>query len=608
MRTRTTRAAAAATGAAVLLTLAMAWPVVVAPGSRVFGSEMDGRHHDPFTVMRQFESGPPPFPLRQPLVDDAGGLLARVIGPVPAYNVIVLATFPLTVLTTFLLARYAGLSNIGAAVAAFAFAFAPLHTAHAAYHPHTAQTQWLPLYFLALWMARARPSPRRLAFWAATAAALALSNWYGAFIAAFMTPFAAKWGQTPFKNWGLFPFLLAFPAADLARYGAQPVAYLLPPVNHPLWGGLATDAWAARGMTGALVEQQVSLSWALLLLAAVPVARWMRTRRTGPSDPRLYLVPALVALALASAWFSLAPPAGTSPWWVPSTWIHPVLPMFRAYARFAFVTHLMVALLAGLGVTLLLDRRHGPARGRTAAALALLTIAAFELAPLPARARDVLPTAAHRWVTDQAADGRVLDCVDRSLSDAHLGWLMRRDITPLPPALPSCHEQQAASRAAALGYRFAIARHGAGMWAAPEGFTLVRDFGASAVYDIVAPAAPVVISDIEGFYDLEVDGSRSWRWLARDGRWRFRVDRPRDVQLDLHLAAHGHERRLALSLDGRSLAELDVRPEGGWHRVPLTGLRPGLHDLTFTALEAPAPAPAPDARRLSIMLRDWRWR
>src|SRR5690606_18452927 len=224
---------------AAALPLRMAGPLAPAPARRICGTGIDGRHHDAYTVMRQFAERPPPFPYRQPLVDDTGRALAAVIGPIPAYNLIVLASFPLTVLTTFLLGRYLGLSNIAASVAGFAFAFAPLHLAHAAYHPHTAQTQWIPLYFLALFAALDRRSWRRWALVAAAAAALALSNLYGAFICAALTPVVLL------RNWGqrgqspVFFAGLAFPAADLARYGAQWFGYLLPAVDHPLWGHLA---------------------------------------------------------------------------------------------------------------------------------------------------------------------------------------------------------------------------------------------------------------------------------------------------------------------------------------------------------------------------------
>jgi len=592
-----------------VLTLAMAWPVVMSPASRIFGTELDGRHHDPFTVMRQFEHGPPPFPYRQPLVDDVGGIVARVTGPVAAFNLLVLITFPLTVLTTFLLARYLGLSHAGSMLAGFAFAFAPPHLAHAAYHPHIAQTQWIPLYLLALWAVAERVTAGRLACWALAAVALALSNWYAAFICAVLTPVAlvkrgqtpfSKRGLSPFRKWGLSPFFfgaLAFPAADLARYGAQWFAYGLPAADHVLWGAGVRSFWDARGMTGAIVEQQVSVSWALAGLAVYGV----RTRRR-------YWPLALVALV--AAWCSLAPPPGTHPWWIPSTWLYPVLPMFRAYARFAFVTHLMVALLAGVGLMRLLER--GPDgygdRRRTVLAFGLLLVAAFEYAPLPARARDVLPTAAHRWIADRADPGRVLDCVSPGLDNAHVGWLMQREITSLPASLPSCHEQQAASRAATLGYRYAIVRHGTAPSELPAGFVLVRDFPDAAVYDIVAPVAPATVSAIEGFHALERDSSQFWRWMSAEGRWSLQAPSPKDATLELQLSSFERPRRLAVSLNAQELAVLEVDTVPGWYRLPGVRLERGRHVMDFRALEAASPALPPDSRELSIRLHDWRWR
>ncbi len=106
------------------LTVLMAWPVVRAPRTMIFGHEIVGRHHDPFTVMQQFAAGGAAGPYRQPLTDDVGVALARIIGAIPAYNLVVLITFPLAALSAYLLARYLTRSHAGATVAAFAFAFA----------------------------------------------------------------------------------------------------------------------------------------------------------------------------------------------------------------------------------------------------------------------------------------------------------------------------------------------------------------------------------------------------------------------------------------------------------------------------------------------------
>ena len=45
---------AAVSALALILTLAIAAPVLRAPSERIFGMEIVGRHYDPFTVMEQF--------------------------------------------------------------------------------------------------------------------------------------------------------------------------------------------------------------------------------------------------------------------------------------------------------------------------------------------------------------------------------------------------------------------------------------------------------------------------------------------------------------------------------------------------------------------------
>src|SRR6202162_1671733 len=136
---------------AAIVTVAIAAPVIRVPSERVFGMEIVGRHHDPFTVMEQFGRPISVGVYSQPVTDITGALLARISGAVAAYNWLVLLSFPLSAAAAYLLARHLALSSAGATVVARAYAFSPFHLAHAAYHAHIAQTQWVPLYLLALW-------------------------------------------------------------------------------------------------------------------------------------------------------------------------------------------------------------------------------------------------------------------------------------------------------------------------------------------------------------------------------------------------------------------------------------------------------------------------
>jgi uncharacterized membrane protein len=180
----------AVSAAAAVIAVVMGAAVLRAPSERMFGMEIVGRHHDPFTVMQQFERPIAIGTYSQPITDVAGALLARVTGPIAAYNLLILLSFPLAAATAYLLARHLTLSRHAAAVAALAYAFSPFHLAHAAYHPHIAQTQWVPLYFLALWRCLDAATPAAVAFLGLATLAVTLSNFYGGLIAAVITPVA----------------------------------------------------------------------------------------------------------------------------------------------------------------------------------------------------------------------------------------------------------------------------------------------------------------------------------------------------------------------------------------------------------------------------------
>ena len=435
--------------AALGATLLMAAPVILAPSEHLFGSLASLGREDPnrdaLVVIDQFRAGRVATPYLQPLTDLPGRALARLVGPVAAYNVLTLATFPLSAAAAYLLARYVLGSHLAAMVAGLAYAFLPFHVAHAAAHPHVAQTQWLPLYFLALWRCLDRPDLRRVLFLLAAAAAVALSNFYAGLIAAVLSPVAlvAYWLVSPRRPRErtlrsvaitslalaaagaaglvlihclspavlLHPNAFAFPRSDLFLHGAKWWSYLVPAVDHPLAASRVREFWAARGVEEALLEQQVGLGWSIVALGAVPLWLWLRGDRASLA---VRSAPVLASVAVAALLCSLSPERtiGSFTFVRPSALLYAVAPMFRAHARFGVVVGLMSALLAGAGAARLW--RWPTSAGRRAAAL-LLGLAVVEYSPLPPwRWRDVLPTRAHRWLAAQSASLRVLDCVPPS--------------------------------------------------------------------------------------------------------------------------------------------------------------------------------------------------
>ncbi len=628
---------------AAVVTAVIATPVLLAPSERLFGQEIVGRNHDPFTVMLQYLR---PISLglyAQPVTDVAGSLLARVMNPVTAYNVLMLLSFPLSAAAAYLLGRHLSLSPGGAALAAIAYAFSPFHLAHAAYHVHIAQTQWLPLYLLALFRCLDEPTPKEVGLLAVATACVALSNFYGGMIAAVITPVAvaAYWlgrarsgGRSTRRLlvtvgslmviagggiayvWSVAPDVVANPTAvafgraDLFRYSARWWAYLVPPVQNPLLGDLARRILLASGVGGGLLEQQVGLGWGIIALGCVAACRWPAR---GRQPAGLGNVPIIAVLAAAAFLCSLSPEGSLGPLTIirPSGVLYSLVPMFRAYARFGVVVQLMAALLAGVGVDCLLQA--GTRRGKIAcAALLLLAVGEYAVWP-PSLWRDVLPTAAHRWVARQPDGLRVLDCTRPAPAEASVPWLTGRPLALLGDQFDDCAEPGLPDKLAAEGYSHLLVRREttAGRWFArrlpPDGLRRVEQFGDSEVFAVTAHAPPVYTARMRDFSPREYGDAGSWRRVKPGASWSVvnRSGRPLSAAVDVELSAPDGGARLALLLDGREVQELLVEGPPRNYRVGPLALSPGGHELLFRLAD---PLEQEGGRRTpSVACGAWRW-
>lgn len=634
---------------ALLLTIAIAMPVLRAPSERIFGMEIVGRQHDPFTTMRQFDR-PIAFGVySQPLTDVPGALLARATGPVAAYNWLVLLTFPLSAATAYLLARHLTLSPAGAAIAAIAFAFSPFHLAHAAYHPHIAQTQWIPLYLLALWRCLDDATLAATGLLVMSIAAVTLSNFYGGLIAAVITPVAvaAYWffrsrrdphsarsfaitvgslaciaGAGFAYAWYsahdvvVHPATFAFPRADLFRHSAKWWSYLVPPVEHPVLGALARDVWQTSGVREGLLEQQVALGWAVLALGGVAVFRWLVRDRTPAS---LAVVPIIVVVAFAALVCSLSPERqiGHFTFVRPAALLYSVVPMFRSYARFGVVVQLMAALLAGIGAERLW--RAGT-RGARVACVALLALAAAEYTVWPPAVwRDVLPTSAHRWVVQQPGRVHALDCAPPTLSSESVPWLSGNRIALRGAWLDDCTEPNVADKLSAAGYTHLLVRSRTpdGRWFGShrnvEGLQPVARFRDGEVFAVTAPPPVVYTVGMKGFHAREYDETSTWRWMGADASWTVanRSERPIVAVVDVDMWVFHGPGRLTLLLDGKIVQTLTVAEPRGPNRIGPLALTPGDHELGFHPVDPPTVADDllhnGDRRPLSVAIGAWHW-
>jgi hypothetical protein len=654
--------ALAALAVAVLLTLIIAAPVVRAPSERIFGAEIVGRHHDPFTVMQQFASRANLGLYSQPVTDLTGAAIARTTGAVAAYDWLVLLSFPLSAAAAYLLARHCALSPGAALFAALLFAFSPFHLAHAAYHPHIAQTHWLPLYLLALWRCMDEATWIAAAVLAVAAAAAALSNFYGGLIAAVITPIAvvaywrwrARFGPHAWRHlrstvaalaglacagmtwiWSQAPFLIrdraafAFPREELFIYSAKWWSYLVPPVGHPMLGGLARRIWSDARVTDGLLEQQVSLGWGVVALAVVAIVVWLttilqrRAKRSAadggrrPSGPRVVdAVPVFVIVAAAAVVCSLSPETTLFGVTIarPSSLLYPVVPMFRSYARFGVVVQLMAGLLAGIGAAHLFA---AGARSSRLLAMALVTLTIVEYGVRPSALwRDVLPTAAHRWVMQQTAALRVFDCEPLTAASASIAWLTDGRITNGDQAGGDCAEPQLAAKLWAAGFTHLLVRD---TWerqwlrkqADGQGLHLQARFADADVFSL-KPRTLVYTQTVDGFWPREHSAGTTWRWMSEDASWIVVSPAPQPrLWLELELQAFQVGRPLTVRLDEGVPQTLHVDPDPRTYRLGPLALPAGSHRFTF---HSAAPATIADGvigngdgRALAISLRRWQW-
>ena len=623
----------------------IAAPVLRAPSERLFGMETVGRHHDPFTSMAHFATPISGNAYAQPVTDWPAAVMARLMGAVAAYNVLVLLTFPFAAAATYLLARHLAIPHVFAVVAAIAFAFAPFHVAQAAYHPHIAQTQWIPLFLLALWQGLDRGTARAMAWLAMVLVAVVLSNLYGGLIVAAVTPAAALgyWAtRTRYQPRGgrhlsvvvitlltiaiggivyvvgtghpaaVRPASFGYPEADLFRYSARWWSYVMPPLAHPLLGDIAADLWGRAGVREGRLEQQVALGWGVVGLACAAVLAWFR--RTGATSS-LAFVPVLVITAAVAFLCSLSPEwtVGTVHVPRPSGLIHEMLPMFRSYARFGIVVQLMVVLLASIGAQRLWQSRHRLVR---IACIALLASAVAEYAVWPpSLSRDVLPTTAHRWVVNQPGELRAMDCAALTVESGSVGWLTADRVVMRSGAFDDCTAPDLAGRLAAERYTHLLVQQGTleARWiraaGTPAGLVSVARFRDGEVFAVTGPAATVHTTRVRGFYPREYDGERTWQWMGGPAAWEVLNSdrRTLSVSAEVELSAFDRPRRLSVSLDGRQIEIVEVAPPRRVARLAPFVLTPGHHTVAFEPIEPPARASARDERLLSIAFGTWRW-
>jgi hypothetical protein len=357
--------------------------------------------------------------------------LTLALGPLPAYNLLILASFALGGYAAFLFCRHFVAHSGAALVGGAVYAFAPFHMQKVLdAQLEVAAIQWLPLALLAahrlLAATAARERPLRLVGWALLSGLLLLwvgmGTWYYGLFALIYTGMAAGiWAicegkrQTvkgksrlallPFDfylfTWGLAPLLvwltlMAPRLISLARSGdtllgdartdqyqnfADLVAFWLPNPNHPLWGQLVSDYYLRLYPDAFLWNVSLGLVGSALALVGL-LSDWRRRW------PWAALIIATALLALGSTLRAFGRDTGLP---MPYALIEH-LPGIRNSHRpnhVVLITILLTALLAAYGVQALAAR--WPRQGGPLVGGLLLAVLAIDgwAGPLPLYSRPI---------------------------------------------------------------------------------------------------------------------------------------------------------------------------------------------------------------------------
>ncbi len=355
--------------------------------------------------------------------------LTLTVGPLVAYNVLILLSFVLGGYTAFLFVRYVVRDNRAALVAGAIYALAPFHLQKVVdAQLEVASIQWLPLYLLVLHILL----ERQRWFWAVLAGLLllwvGLGTWYYGLFCLVYTGLAAGlwalhngraqhalplricpktllWGLSPIAIWLLLmtPRLITLmqtgdtylgDAREFnARSSADLVAFWLPSPLHPLWGDAISRFYT--GIHDDAMLWNVSLGVVATGLALVgSVTTWRTTWRW------IMLLGATLLLAMGEELRVLGVATG-----IPLPYaLLADLPGIRSSHRpnhFVLLSILLAALLAAHGALWLF--RYWPRRRNMITALLLLAILLIDgwAQPWPMFSRPIPPAYATLPAPDQ---------------------------------------------------------------------------------------------------------------------------------------------------------------------------------------------------------------
>lgn len=156
---------------------------------------------------------------------------------------------------------------------------------------------------------------------------------------------------------------------ELNVYSARWFNYVLPSPENPIFSKFTKSIYdkSITKSGGNLTEMTLYLGWIPLLLSLFGIWKAMKLKSknavpAGRQEKVKTYVLFFVILGLIGLYFSFAPTMSIFGWQIktPASFIFPHLPFFRVYARFGLLVIIAAAVLAGIGLSLILERIKKP--------------------------------------------------------------------------------------------------------------------------------------------------------------------------------------------------------------------------------------------------------
>lgn len=391
----------------LILAIIFTWPVILNIKTMIYGHPGDPfynlwvfhnlRFHD-LMVNIPFGLADPNHIIQptQPVIDFISKILTYLFNDTAAYNLMIILSFVLSGLVIYLLVKLLTKNSWASFIAGLIFAFSPYHLAHAGQHINLTSTYWIvffvyflikywqkPIYINAvcagLFFAITLMDNYQYGFFATiifilflvistiyqwiTDKKLNLHNLkliivFGLVVFLIISIFDTKVINALFSNKGLSSLGSTRSFEELKVYSAEKFNYILPPPENPFFGKYSAPIFdkSIKKSGSNITEQTLYLGIIPIVLLFYCYIVTLFSKKSSVLRLRP-LVLFFTLLGLVGLYFSFAPTIEIfgREFKTPANYIFSHFPFFRVYARFGLLVILSVSILAGIGLSTILD-------------------------------------------------------------------------------------------------------------------------------------------------------------------------------------------------------------------------------------------------------------